>query len=204
MNRSLDPAHIADLRQSGLTDSTIDLMHCEAVRPKEIPIESALSAYRLSYFNIDGTLNCFSRLKFVPEVVAADGKKMKYWQEKGSLPHLYLPPLLNWRTVAKDPKAILTIAEGEKKRRQGVNRALSWQGSAESGIGPVPSTTATDSPSRYLMSSNGRTAQSCFALILMSGAKRKCRYGKAFSLSAKNSSNVVPMSISSNSPICTA
>lgn len=121
---SLSPDQLTDLRRSGLTDSTIELMQCEGVRPKELPIKSAVSAYRVPYFNIDGTVNCFSRLKLVPEVLAADGKKIKYWQANGSLPHLYLPPIVNWQAIAKDAVVPLIFTEGEKKAAKGCQSGL--------------------------------------------------------------------------------
>src|SRR5512140_3045050 len=96
---ALSPDQLADLRRSGLNDHTIALMQCEGVRPKELPVKGAVSAYRLPYFNLDGTINCFARLKFVPELIDADGKKMKYWQPQGSLPHLYCPPIVDWWPV---------------------------------------------------------------------------------------------------------
>ena len=109
---SLAPEHLVDLRCSGLTDDTIVLMLCEGINPRELPIKGAVSGYSLPYFYADGTKNCFSRVKFVPEVILPDGRKMKYWKAKGSLPHLYCPPLLDWQIVAKYPRTELTITDG--------------------------------------------------------------------------------------------
>lgn len=122
--KSLSPDQLADLRRSGLTDATIALMQCEGIRPKELPITSAISAYRLPYFRLDGNPNCFFRLKLIPPVVFDDGKTMKYWQKKGSFPHLYVPPLLNWHVVANDATSTLVVAEGEKKSASACQHGL--------------------------------------------------------------------------------
>ena len=121
---ALSPDMLADLRRSGLTDDTITLMACDGIRPNDLPLKGAVSAYAIPYFNLDGSRNCFFRAKFVPEVLDADGKKQKYWQEKGSSPHLYLHPLQNWRMLAKDAVVPLTITEGEKKAAAGCQAGL--------------------------------------------------------------------------------
>ena len=121
---ALSPDMLSDLGRSGLTDRTIALMHCEGIRPKELPLKGAVSAYKLPYFNLDGSVNCFSRLKFVPEVLDATGKKIKYWQAKGSLPHLYLPPIVNWQAIANDAVVPLIFTEGEKKAAKGCQSGL--------------------------------------------------------------------------------
>ena len=112
---SLALEHLADLHASGLNDPSITSMLCESIRPKELPIKSAESGYRLPYFHLNGTPNNFYRVKFVPPVIDAEGHKMKYWQPKGSSPHAYIPPLVDWLAVAKDPAGLLVVTEGEKK-----------------------------------------------------------------------------------------
>ena len=120
----LSPDMLADLWRSGISDDTIARMLYKGVNPKDLPIEGAVSAYRLPYFNLDGSVNCFSRLKFVPSVVDANGKEMKYWQPPDSSPHLYLPPLLSWQIVARHATTELTITEGEKKAAAACQHAL--------------------------------------------------------------------------------
>ena len=56
---ALAPEHLTDLKESGLTEDTIAALRFEAVRPADIPVRGALSAYRLPYFNLDGSKNCF-------------------------------------------------------------------------------------------------------------------------------------------------
>jgi hypothetical protein len=123
MTAALSPDHIADLRNSGLDDVVIEILGFRAVRPADIPIKAALSAYRIPYFNLDGTRNCFHRLKLVPPM-KENGRTMKYWQPPGSHPHLYCPPLLNWQTIVRNSHTILTITEGEKKAAAACQRGL--------------------------------------------------------------------------------
>ena len=122
--KALSPDQLADLRRSDLTDNTIALMLCEGVRPKEIPVTSATSAYAIPYFGLDGEPNHFHRLKLVPAVTDANGHAMKYWQPKDTVPHLYLPPLLSWKNVAAHATTELTITEGEKKAAAACQRSL--------------------------------------------------------------------------------
>ncbi len=120
----LAPEHVADLKKSGLDDSAIGALGFQAVRPADIPIRAAQSAYRIPYFGLDGKPNCFHRLKLVPAVSDGKGHGMKYYQQPGSHPHLYLPPLVDWKTLARDAKAVLTITEGEKKAACACQRGL--------------------------------------------------------------------------------
>lgn len=111
---TLAPEHLLDLRKSGLNDATIDTLCFEAVRPCDLKIKTVESAYSLPYFNLDGSVNCFQRWKLFPPVKTSTGT-MRYWQPKDSLPHLYLPPIVDWRNVAKDVATTFIVTEGEKK-----------------------------------------------------------------------------------------
>jgi hypothetical protein len=117
---SLAPLHLADLKNSGLTDATITEHRIESVRPHDIrrfigfEISGLISAYRLPFPMFkDG----YQRLKLFYEEGAErypDGsKKPKYIQKKGMQNRLYIPvpvfPLLD------DPAATLYVTEGEKK-----------------------------------------------------------------------------------------
>jgi hypothetical protein len=135
---SLAHDHLADLKSSGLDEDTIAALGVESVRPADIPIKQAESAYRIRYYDMDGKPNGFYRLKLVPPVIGADGHKIKYYQSPGSGPHLYLPPVLNWRTAARSVRTELTITEGEKKAVAGCA-----QGLITAGIGGVWCWTST-------------------------------------------------------------
>lgn len=140
---ALSPEHISDLRDSGLSDETITALQFEAVRPADLPVRAALSAYRLPYYNLDGSKNCFERLKLVPPVKDKVGHSQKYWQQPGTAPGLYLPPIsFKWASVAKNSKIEVVIVEGEKKAAAGCQQRLiaagvggAWSGFARSDYG---------------------------------------------------------------------
>lgn len=106
--------HLDDLKKSGLTDDSIALLRYAAVPPHQIKLRGVESAYSLPYFTLDGSVNGFQRRKLFPPVKSSNGT-MRYWQPSNTSPHLYLPPLLSWRNVAKHATTALTITEGEKK-----------------------------------------------------------------------------------------
>ncbi|MEO7859898.1 MAG: DUF3854 domain-containing protein [Nitrospirales bacterium] len=110
----LIPEHLDDLKKSGLTDNSIALLRYAAVPPYQIKLKGVESAYTLPYFTMDGSVNGFQRRKLFPPIKSSHGT-MRYWQPPNTSPHLYLPPLLSWRNVAKHVTASLTITEGEKK-----------------------------------------------------------------------------------------
>jgi Domain of unknown function (DUF3854) len=129
MTRPLHPDHLADLRKSGLSDSTITACGFAAVRPHDITITGVETAYALPYFQLDGTSNCFSRWRLFPPQKTEHGTR-KYHQPEGSDPHLYLPPLRDWKAIAADASVPVVIVEGEKKAA-----ALCQAGTAAIGIG---------------------------------------------------------------------
>ncbi len=114
MSVTLLAEHLADLKNSGLTDPSVELLKCTAVPPHQIKIKGVESAYSLPYFTLDGVVNGFHRMKLFPPVKTDHGT-MRYWQPPNTSPHLYLPPLLSWPNVARHITTELTITEGEKK-----------------------------------------------------------------------------------------
>lgn len=139
---TLAPAHRADLEKSGLTESTIDALQCTSLRPKEVPLKSAESAFQIPYFDIHGQPNRFYRLKLMPAISDPNGHKIKYWQPADTAPHLYLAPLLPWEAIATDPTWPLYLIEGEKKAAAGIQSGLTcagiggvwaWRGVLENG-----------------------------------------------------------------------
>lgn len=138
MSRPLAPAHREDLTRSGLTEATIAALRFEAVRPADIPVAAAESAYSIPYFNLDGTANCFARLRLIPAVTDRNGRGMKYYQAPDTSPHLYLPPLVDWRSIATNAALSVVITEGEKKAA-----AACQAGLPTAGIGGVWCWTST-------------------------------------------------------------
>ena len=120
MSLALHPDHLADLRKSMLTDTSIAAAHIHSVAPGDL--EKKLGqrlfaqvdhAYSIPYFTISGKVNGFERLKLFPPT--GQSLDVRYWQEPESRVHLYLPPGPDWEKIAADPTTPLAIAEGEKK-----------------------------------------------------------------------------------------
>ena len=136
---TLAPEHREDLRKSGLTDATVDLLRLTALPPDALhrKVKTAVSAYTIPYFDLSGKVNGFQRLRLFPPVKGNNGT-IKYFQAPGSSPHLYLPPLVDWQAVAKDASKPLNFTEGEKKAACGCQ-----QGLTTAGIGGVWNWTST-------------------------------------------------------------
>src|SRR5438128_11917742 len=107
--------HLADLQRSALDHRTIELCGFQTISPSAIHLPGVQSAYSLPYFNMDGKRMDFERWRLFPPVRDANCHTRKYHQAAGSAPHLYLPPLHDWRTIATDPTLAIVFTEGEKK-----------------------------------------------------------------------------------------
>ena len=87
--------------------------------PKGTPFQEP--AILIPYFDISGSKTSFWRLRYLkqPDLKGfarlTKHKPLKYVQPTRSLNELYLPPVLNWEEVAKDPLTPILITEGEFK-----------------------------------------------------------------------------------------
>lgn len=70
---SLAQEHREDLRKSGLNEDMITVCAFESVRPADIKLKGVESAYRIPYFDLAGTRNCFEHLKLFPPLMDANG-----------------------------------------------------------------------------------------------------------------------------------
>ncbi len=80
---SLHPDHLADLKKSGLEDNTITKLAFSAVVPDRLnklgpKCHAVTSAYKIPYWNLDGTMNGFERLKLFPPPEDGKGHATKY------------------------------------------------------------------------------------------------------------------------------
>jgi hypothetical protein len=111
------PEHLADLRQSGLKDATIELMRIESVDPSDfLKSKGVQSAYRIPYLELK---DCppFYRDKIFPPL---DGRK--YDQPKGGGCRLYvLEPVVD---LLRDFTKPIYFVEGEKKAAVGYQAGL--------------------------------------------------------------------------------
>ena len=121
---------IEDLARSGLTKNEASKLKLKALKraqtKKEVSLE--LESYKIPYFNIDGKMNGFYRIKLLESKKGFGGsekkKAIRYTQPKGSDPRLYFPPLTDWKTVAKDPTIKIVITEGEKKAAKACSEGI--------------------------------------------------------------------------------
>lgn len=115
------PAHLDDLRKSGLSDATIEEAGIKTIPPNEINrglgfnIPSIVSAYEIPY-NAN-----FSRFKVFYDD-SSNGKCPKYLQRKDTGNMLYIP--LAIKTILSDTSIPLYITEGEKKALKACQEGL--------------------------------------------------------------------------------
>lgn len=115
--------HLADLRKSGLADSTIEKAGIYSVRPADIAEKLGYDSPKIeSLLAFPYGDNGFERFKPFPSFVDKKGYKRKYLQREGTGNHLYIPqsviPQLQDTTVP------LYITEGEKKALKAVQEGL--------------------------------------------------------------------------------
>lgn len=109
----------------------------------------AYPAIQIPYFDERGkVLPGLFRLRYLGELRGFDRlrKNVRYVQPAGTQPGVYMPPLANWRAIAKDPARGLWVTEGEFKSAAGCTVGLatlglggvwSWM-SQKAGIGFLP------------------------------------------------------------------
>ena len=108
-----------DLSRSGLSAADFSKLKCEPLNEKQtarLTTYASTTSYRIPYFDVNGKQIKYYRLRFTDLPVSRSGEKPpRYWQPKGTVPCLYLPPFVVWKTIARDAEKTLYITEGEKK-----------------------------------------------------------------------------------------
>jgi Domain of unknown function (DUF3854) len=121
LNR-LTPKHLAELRASGLSDSQIDRCGFFSIRSPDAisarlkwkrPAVGMGDALAIPFFDTDGNLAGYCRLKIDKPRKDKDGKSVKYESPRGSTNLAYIPP--GTRAALRDTSIPLLITEGEKK-----------------------------------------------------------------------------------------
>lgn len=114
---------IEDFKRSGLDIGDARIMKISFVPPDEVAEltkGSKRAAYKIPYFNSKGDAAPFFRLRFVGAASLLDeNADLRYWQPPRTHPHIYLPPHIDWKAVARNPKTPVYIVEGEKKAAAG-------------------------------------------------------------------------------------
>lgn len=115
----LTPEHIADLRNSGLTDETIRAQKIRSVPPSMIDLllgfeaPKVMYAYIIPFADPRGGWMDHVRLKVFPSYVDAKGRTVKYLGPRGATPRLFLS--LATMEAVLDSTEPLWVIEGAKK-----------------------------------------------------------------------------------------
>jgi hypothetical protein len=115
---ALEPHHLEDLRQSGLSDETLDVCGIRSAPEKDVRRKlrrrKKLSpGIEFPYTALNGEGD-FSRFKLDDPPVGKNGRPCKYLSPVGAPNHLYIAPTL-YREILNDVTRDLLLTEGEKK-----------------------------------------------------------------------------------------
>lgn len=116
---ALAPAHLEDLRASGLTDETIHAQSIRSVPPAMIApllgfdLDGVQSALLFPFPAPTGGFMDHVRLKIFPALKDKDGHRTRYLQPRGVPPHVYFVAGCLRAVLHQDEP--LWIVEGEKK-----------------------------------------------------------------------------------------
>src|SRR5262245_5000140 len=127
---------LADLRRSGLSDTTIVEAGLYTPAPGELPrLLAPRLVNRVTHILVIPYRGAepFYRAKLFPPVPDGQGHSIRYYQPAGTAPRLYLPGQV--ATVLADPQTALYLSEGEKKALRPARRAWRAWGSVVSGTG---------------------------------------------------------------------
>lgn len=92
----------------------------------EFPVKQAME---LPYFDAAGGLTGFKRWRYLedtrsPLMQKTDKKPMRYIQAGGTVSEVYLPPIVDWAAIQKDPAVQIAITEGELKAACATKHAM--------------------------------------------------------------------------------
>jgi hypothetical protein len=119
----LHPAHLADLKKSGLSDETISAARIYTPRPGDINkilgprFQKVQSILAFPYSGCDG----FERYKLFPPIQTENGT-IKYFQPPKTGNALYIPP--DTKAILGDVNIPIYITEGEKKALKATQEGL--------------------------------------------------------------------------------
>jgi len=116
-----------DLQRSGLDKPGIikklgfSAMLSKTQTSADTGIDDAV-AYTIPYYSPRGEDLDYCRWKIFP--LTDDDLSIRYTQDEKTIPHLYLPPLVDWMKICGDTSQRLIITEGEKKAACATNMGL--------------------------------------------------------------------------------
>ncbi len=141
----IDDLFRAKLRESKLDDAAILKRLQFKPRSAKQPIPDGLpfpaGGFSIPYFDLSGKVTKFWRYRYLEDYrvegsfdkITQDKKPLRYVQPKGSVNELYLPPLIDWKAVAKNTSQPIIITEGELKAAC----STAWAGVPTIGLGGV-------------------------------------------------------------------
>lgn len=133
------------LAESSLTDADAKTLQLQpytaaSVAAKLQSLPFARAGFQIPYFQLDGQRNCFFRFRYLEydngrgfsRLTHADGKPNKgdvrYGQPRNTDVQAYLPPLMDWEAISKDPNTVIVITEGELKAACGCKHGIATIG----------------------------------------------------------------------------
>lgn len=122
-------SELKQLLEDKLEESALTLEHAKAlgmvlmdgIKAKDsLGVALAVGGVKIPYFNTDGTQTKFWRYRYLEPTLngfakITDKKPMRYTQPRGTVPELYLPPLVDWAKIKDDVTISIVITEGELK-----------------------------------------------------------------------------------------
>lgn len=143
----------ARLVESGLGSKDVRALRLEALPASRVMrLSSSFRPYpalKLPYFCVKGKPTGFYRLRYLGQMDGFDAlrkKPMRYVQPPDTTSEAYLPPVVDWPALAKEPGTALFITEGELKAACacrlgfptiGLGGVWSWR-SAKKGMAALP------------------------------------------------------------------
>jgi hypothetical protein len=111
------------LRSSALTEDHARQLQLEVFLAEDAKEQLGIApkaGMKICYFDFDGKPTKFWRFRYLESTLtsfqkAAKKKELRYVQAKKTLNELYLPPLVDWKTVKSDPSKPIVLTEGELK-----------------------------------------------------------------------------------------
>lgn len=102
----------------------IDFLSAEQTAQLGVHFYNRPSA-KINYFNLRGEPTSFYRVRYLEEVHNTKGDLVRYTQPANSLTEIYLPPYMNWLTIATATRPDqIWITEGERKANCAAKRGL--------------------------------------------------------------------------------
>lgn len=182
---------VADLERSGLTQSDFKKLQLELMTADQTDdfVGEPRASYKIPYFDLGGKRTAYARVRFLQSQrgkAFRKGGSFRYSQPFNSSPHLYYPPYLDWRKIAKDTSIPILLTEGEKKAAKACKEGIACI--ALGGVYGYKSSKRLQDliPEFYDIDWKDREVEICYdADVMMKSEVRQALSGIAFELSQK-------------------